>query len=65
MKIRYVSFAKNYKILTDRRTGNFLPGGAVNHLPNKILESCPNFYETYSRQETRAIRCNNIGLTDI
>ena len=31
----------------------------------KILRSCPNFYETYSRKETRAIICNNIGRTGI
>ena len=31
---------------THRRTGNFFARGAVNHLPNKILASCPNFYET-------------------
>ena len=31
----------------------------------KILASCPNFYETYSRKETRVIRCNNIGRTGI
>ena len=40
-----------------RRTGNFCPGGVVNHLPKKFLEN--------SRKETRAIRCNNIGCTSI
>ena len=56
--------AKNV-LSTHRRTGNFLPGGAVNHLPKKILASWPNSYETYSQKETRAIRCSNIGRTDI
>ena len=35
-----------------RRTGNFLPRGAVNNLP-KFLRS--------SRKETRVIGCKNIG----
>ena len=30
--------------------GNFLPGGAVNHLPKKILASCPNFYKTVEKK---------------
>ena len=25
-------------------------GGAVDHLPQKILTSCPNFYETVERK---------------
>ena len=33
-----------------RRTGNFLPGGAVNYLPKKIPPSCPNFYETVEKK---------------
>ena len=46
-----------------RRTGNFLPGGAVNHLPKKILASVPNFYR---RVETkRGPYCNNIGRTGV
>ena len=28
----------------------FCQGGAVNHLPKKILTSCPNFYETVGRK---------------
>ena len=42
-----------------RRTGNFLPEGAVNH-------SCklPKFLQN-RRTETRAIRCNNMGRTSI
>ena len=32
---------------THRRTGNFLPGGESSKLfAQKILASCPNFYET-------------------
>ena len=46
-----------------RRTSNFLPVGAVTHLP---IYSCKflNFLQN-SRTETRAIRCNNIGRTSI
>ena len=33
-----------------RRTGNFRPGGTVNHLPKKILASCPNFYKTVEKK---------------
>ena len=41
-----------------RRTGNFLPGGGGGKpFAQKILRSCPNVYETYSRKETRAILC--------
>ena len=29
---------------------NFLPGGVVNHLPKKILASCPNFYKTVEKK---------------
>ena len=36
-----------------RRTGNFLPGGAVSHLP-KNFRKCPKFLQK-SRKETRAI----------
>ena len=28
-----------------RRTGNFLPGGGGEPFAQKILASCPNFYE--------------------
>ena len=70
-----VFISKSYEncvIFMHRRTGNFLPwvggGGGVGGgkpLAQKILRSCPNFYETYSRKETRAILCNNIGRTGI
>ena len=30
--------------------GHFFARGAVNHLPKKILTSCPNFYETVGRK---------------
>ena len=45
-----------------RRTGNFLSGGAVNHLPKKNSRKLPKFLRN-SRKETRAIRCNNVGHT--
>ena len=35
-------------------------GGAVNHLPKKFLQVGQIF--TNSRTETRATRCNNIGI---
>ena len=35
---------------THRRTGYFLPGGAVNHLPPKMFVSCPNFYKTVEQK---------------
>ena len=31
----------------NRRTGNFLPGGGGKPFAQKLLASCPNFYETY------------------
>ena len=49
-------FTHGFMIHSHRRTGNFLPRGAVNHLP-KFLQN--------SRKETRAIRCSNIGRTGI
>ena len=34
-----------------RRTGYFLPGGAVNHyFAQKIFASCPNFYKTVEQK---------------
>ena len=38
------------QLLSHRRTGYFLPGGAVNHLPKKIFASCPNFYKTVEQK---------------
>ena len=43
-----------------RRTGIFLPGGAVNHLPKKFLQVAQILWN--SRKETRVIRCTNNGL---
>ena len=43
-----------------RRTGIFLPGGAVNHLPKKFLQVAQILRN--SRKETRVIRCTNNGL---
>ena len=37
-----------------RRTGIFLPGGAVNHLPKKFPQVV--------QKKTRVVRCTNIGL---
>ena len=45
-----------------RRTGNFLPGGGGNPFAQKILASCPNFYETVER---KLGPCNKIGRTGI
>ena len=33
-----------------RRTGIFLPGGALNHLPKKFLQVAAKFYETVERK---------------
>ena len=33
-----------------RRTGNFLPGGGGKLFAQKILTSCPNFYETVEKK---------------
>ena len=33
-----------------RRTGNFLPGGGGKPFAQKILASCPNFYETVEKK---------------
>ena len=38
-----------------RRTGNFLPGGGGKPFAQKILASCPNFAETYSRKKKTAL----------
>ena len=35
----------------DRRTGNFLPGGAVNHLPKKIWQVAQIFTKESKRNE--------------
>ena len=43
-----------------RRTGIFLPEGAVNHLPKKFLQVAQILWN--SRKETRVIRCTNNGL---
>ena len=45
-----------------RRTGYFLPGGAVNHLPKKILQAAQIFTKQLNRNEGR---CNNIGRTGV
>ena len=45
-----------------RRMGYFLPGGAVNHLPKKILQVAQIFTKQSNRNEGR---CNNIGRTGI
>ena len=37
------------QIPNHRRTGIFLPGGAVNHLPKKFLQ-VDKFYETVERK---------------
>ena len=44
-----------------RRTGNFLPGGAVNHLPKKFSQVAQIFTKKSKRNEGH-IRCSNIGL---
>ena len=36
-----------------RRTGNFLPGGAVNHLPKKISQVAQIFTKESERKEGR------------
>ena len=42
----------NYKgIYRHRRTGNFLPGGAVNHLPKKISQVAQIFTKESKRNE--------------
>ena len=41
----------------------FCQGGAVNHLPKKILTSVPNFYITVEKK--RGPYCNNIGHTGV
>ena len=33
-----------------RRTGNFLPGGGDKPFAQKILATCPNFYETVEKK---------------
>ena len=38
-------------IFTHRRTGNFLPGGAVNHLPKKLLQVAQIFTKQSNRNE--------------
>ena len=43
-----------------RRTGIFLPGGAVNHLPKKCLQVAQILRN--SRKETGVLRCTNNGL---
>ena len=37
--------------LTHRRMGNFLPGGAVNHLPKKFLQVAQIFTKQFKRNE--------------
>ena len=39
-----------------RRTGNFLPGGAVNYNAQKILASCPNVYETVEKKRGQTMQ---------
>ena len=38
-------------IVIHRRTGNFLPGGAVNHLPKKIFQVAQIFTKESKRNE--------------
>ena len=45
-----------------RRTGYFLPRGAVNHLPKKFLQVAQIFTKQSNRNEGR---CNKIGRTGI
>ena len=45
-----LSHSAKFGIFMHRRTGNFWPGGAVNHLPKKNLTSCPNFYERVEKK---------------
>ena len=45
-----------------RRTGYFLPGRAVNHLPKKFLQVAQIFTKQSNRNEGR---CNKIGRTGI
>ena len=44
-----------------RRTANFLPGGAVNHLPKKFSQVAQIFTKKSKRNEGH-IRCSKIGL---
>ena len=46
-----------------RRTGNFLPGGAVNHLPKKISYVAQIFTKESKRNESHI--ANNIGRPGI
>ena len=39
-----------------RRTGNFLPGGAVNHLPKKLLPVAQIFTKQSNRNEGRTMQ---------
>ena len=45
-------------VLRHRRTGYFLPGGAVNHLPKKVLQVAQIFTKQSNRNEGRY---NKIG----
>ena len=60
---RFLDFNCQLQLYLHRRTGNFLPGGAVNHLPKKNLLSCPNFYERVEKKW--GPYCNNIGRPGI
>ena len=40
------------------RTGNFLPGGAVNYLPKKFSQVAQIFTKQWKRNEAK--RCNNV-----
>ena len=48
-----------------RCTGNFLPGvGGGKTFAQKIVASCPNFYETVEKKRG-PYECNNVGRTGI
>ena len=53
---------KNCIFTRQKRTGYFLPGGAVNHLPKKFLQVAQIFTKRSNRNEGR---CNKIGRTGI
>ena len=59
---RIFFFEYQHGIESHRRTGRFLPGGAVNHLPKKSLQVAQIFTKQSNRNEGR---CNNIGRTGI
>ena len=39
-----------------RRTGNFLPGGGGKLFAQKILASCPTFYETVEKKQSQTMQ---------